>query len=89
MMNTQTQATACDHKAFLLQQDQELRRIVLEKWVKHPGLIPNRKTEQFLLSQQFIQDNKNYYRLSPAQKEWMLGIARDQLRIDIPEEVTQ
>lgn len=87
-MNTQKQSTSCDFANFKLQQDQELRRLVLEAWAAHPGLIPNRKTEQFLIHQQLIQDTKNYYRLSPAQKTWMLNIARDYLRVSIPEEIT-
>lgn len=71
-----------DHNAFKLQQDQVLRRTVLQAWQKHPGLVSSR-AEEFLKSQQAVPE---YYRLSMAQKRWMLCIA-DSLQLEIPEEL--
>ena len=71
-----------DHNAFKLQQDQELRRMILQAWQKHPGLVSSR-AEAFLTSQQAVPE---YYRLSMAQKRWMLCIA-DSLQLEIPEEL--
>lgn len=72
-----------DYKAFKLQQDQELRRIVFEAWDKHPGMVSNH-AEGFLKD---LRVNPDYYRLSPGQKRYLLQIAIDQLLLEIPAEI--
>ena len=86
-------AEQMDIKAFRLQQDQLLRKLVLDAWAAHPGMIAcktaqaTQNTENFLKNQKYIQENKDYYRLSPGQKRWMISIAQDLLRITLPEEI--
>lgn len=86
-------AEQLDIKAFRLQQDQLLRKLVLEAWAAHPGLIAcntakaTKNTESFLSRQKYYQEHKDYMRLSPGGKRWMISIAQELLRLTLPEEI--
>lgn len=61
--------------------DEELRRLVITAAVNSPGLVPSSKAEAFLIDQ---SSKPEHWRLSKAQKNWMLKIA-ESLLLDIPE----
>lgn len=65
-----------------INRDEELRRLVIQAAVENPGLVPSMKAEEFLIDQ---SKKPEHWRLSPAQKNWMIKIAEESLRITIPE----
>lgn len=85
------QAAAQTHEEFETSKDYHLVAYVYAAAKANPGLVADKRSENFIVDQRDFMEKKlearqGYWRLSKLQKIWLMDIALNQLNLNIPEE---